>query len=269
MKYQLGGFLFVGLVAVGIYIASLRWAWLQAVVGGSPAVFLNRLGIFFAFVAGFLTTPDLVGIDRLDALEKRTERTMGEAKQRLAAIGKEVIGKNREVVVQDFLFSLFVTLAIVGCVGAIVFLTFRRVWIWIAAVVGLAYLTLIIVALDRRLWIPVDPTPTGSQAIDEMREMFRRAGVQYVQPITRREKIKLRTWRIITVDPLETLVVLILLAIPGLVMFFTIFPLHEAARFISSKLEGEKRFQSIFMWWGLVFYVLGNFVQLTATYLAR
>jgi len=209
---------------------------------------LNRLGIILNFLAGFMLAPELIGIERLKKIELFLERVLLHVK---STLDTQLRRGNEKAGLIHILrpASVIITLVLIiwSLQARYYFITFIAVLLiyFFLVSVGFALIQL-------------------NEFILEVVKVFATFGFYSPRPI------RLSRWNVIRRYHFLLLTWYPLLAIVPAIANLTIEPILLAINMIVSKsvrrLEGEERLRSMIVASGIVFFIVGNFLQLLATF---
>jgi hypothetical protein len=254
---------------------------------------INRLGIILNFFAGFMLAPELVGIDRLNNLERRFERLIKRFlifNRRIWRSLKKLINPNNDSMSNIVMLRVFIAVATyslflivtnldksivkllilpVLAFGFIVVVAFFIILLVSIALGGilLLFLAEMIVELDSQV-----SRSRGYGAIVEDVKSIRIKSIRSFQgrlfdsikPRNIAESVKsifedlFKGW----IKELGRITLSILLVLPIVLLLLITIPLRK----VLLKLKGDSRLISILNSWGLSFFIIGNIFQFLATF---
>jgi len=210
----------------------------------STLVWLNRIGIILNFFAGFLIAPELIGIQNIKNAEQVIERTLGNYSKSLLEIRDWISTLTKELVFLG-IFSL----------GACAFIAYTIYDIYFKSHQNFQY---------DRLGMAI--ATCVFMGLISIGEFIKKYSYQFT----------LRYWFLILVSFVLGLFVPFIAVIfyPLLLLFSAIvLSSHgiitvtlKLIKFMTDKLEGDKKLQNGLLSLGIVFLILGNVLQLIATF---
>ncbi len=203
---------------------------------------LNRLGILLNFAAGLMLAPELLGEERLHKSEAHLEKALLKLQEFL----KQILVHVRTmwlVMIASIVNILIWFLVMRYYAPFIVNFTKGTFFEWKSSVTAWRYfftaLALICIGIcGQFLWTDWPPT-----------------------------FIKYKRLRFINFY-LELAVIMLSVVFVPVVSLIT-YPLLRLSEYTASRLAGEDRLRSLLVWWGVAFFIVGNALQLYATFEPR
>lgn len=215
---------------------------------------LNRLGIVLNFFAGFMLAPELIGIERLRSFENATEANLARLRKKLMLDSDYGRKRRFQFLVARLIALLYVYFLNERFIGPIVL------------ILGISTLTLVPLAFLLQDTFPVMAfllpymyillvlisLPLEYSEKESLIELFRSVGVAKIAVI-----------------PIKYCVLFLYYGLQLLISvlsFASYAVILGVVGFFLSTLEGDDKLRSIVVVGGVLFFVLGNALQLIATF---
>jgi len=216
---------------------------------------LNRIGILLNFLAGFMIAPELIGIKRLSDAELSIEKSLLSVKEKsdeiydaLACIPKNIVEVLKDIARPNSDSRL------AGITGILLVLGIAICSIWLPYFYVILFCLLLMVCLwvlfyFWNYWFAArgghDPYPPGvaSHAFANLLSLL---------------------WLLAEL-PLLSIALILAVAVSLPLRVGLVF-LRSVIRYMIRRLEGKQRLRHLVVWWGIVFFILANLIQLVATF---
>ncbi|MBI3244058.1 MAG: hypothetical protein HYZ49_17380 [Chloroflexi bacterium] len=231
---------------------------------------LNRIGITLNFLAGFMLAPELIGLERLNRIEIGLETVFRNSQIFLNGIRERI-----ELETPSFANLLLRLLTAIAIILIVIWSIFSRNYYIIVTALVLLYCALVLVNL--LLMNLLMRVPAALKASKESHQNILGKILLFLQVFGSQRISLWRTIRTIHVALLITpfywlplspqvvsFLVLKLLVAPLLVIILLL-PI-KIIGFAISRLEGEEIVRAFVVWWGVTFFIIGNMLQLIATF---
>lgn len=234
-------------------------------------VWLNRIGIVLNLLAGFMVAPELIGIQRIRRVESHLKQRTQAAKKHLKKSIHELKWL-RWIWPPDFpQFHPPLLLLMAAVISSILVWSLIKQNYYITAAVGV-FLYVYSVATGVR-HTKLSDFYAEQERYDSVKEAAMANIITWNDVPSPPARKELRTTEVIrrkhlallTVYPVYVLLVTLIsttLSMPETIMM----AMDRVFSFISDKLEGEDRLRSMLVWWGIVLFIVGNLLQLVATF---
>jgi hypothetical protein len=213
-------------------------------------LWLNRVGIVLNFLAGFLLAPELIGIERIKKAEKYLEILLARLDMGIHSTLDKITYKQKHMedglglalIFWTIIIGMFFILYWFGSIyGAL-----QGAAIYLSAIVFITLtLTLILAWFNRNIF-------TENKVKGVKKFLFI---ITYIFGLFR------IFWIIIFVSSRELLKFTIQIPV-----FKILDIVNSTIRFISNHLEGNERLRSIMVTFGILIFIIGNLLQLLATF---
>ena len=209
------------------------------------AEWLNRVGIILNFLAGFLLAPELIGIDRIKKAEKKMEST-GAKLKKIVHTTLEKLPKRSLVMIlferNPFFPVLMTFISALLIIWIIKFSGFPLGNIVINTIV------LIFSVITISLIVFYFVHTTYMSLVRKDRET---------------QKKLLEAFFLTLFSPFVFIAHAFIY--PSLILAMRFF--ENIIGFVVRKLEGDKKLLAILVFWGVIFFIIGNVLQLLATFM--
>lgn len=244
---------------------------------------LNRLGLVVNFIAGFMIAPELVGIERLKRLEAWLERLLSSAKDRLTRSENRLRNLSMKITERFFASGciLLPLLFLLTCIYSTFWWFGAQTPILAGSVIVGAYLLLMSFGSNEFIRRAPDyqayhgngaPQPLAGQLYEQEQKKYE----EYIRRTSTLRGRVVQVFSILILGPVSAFAVILqgtalllisLLVLPLLYLIKLILSLgFRILSTITRNLEGDDRLRAILVSWGIVFYILGNMLQLIATF---
>lgn len=231
---------------------------------------LNRIGIILNFLAGFMLAPELIGIQRLSQIETKTETYFNNAKNRFNNLQESI---NEEKTDLKYLFLRLIISSAFIIVLVWSFLTHRYYIVILFLVLSYCFFVWIGLMLANL----VMRFPKARKAYRDSQQTFF-VKLSLFWQVFRGQHITLGNtirqyhfWLLVFpfyLLPLSPKVIASLawyLIIIPLLVLILILP-NILIGFALKRLEGDERVREFVVWLGVIFFIVGNALQLIATF---
>jgi hypothetical protein len=220
------------------------------------SVLLNQVGIVLNFLAGFMLAPELLGLERLRRIETYIEKRLTFMSNLADKIGNKFSSFGRGIG-DSFVKAGLAKPSFTNNVFAVHSLAVCIILLVLALFVGVVYITYIIFGkvvasvIMFYLYIKsvINPELSDHDEGWYPKLLLTNAYLRFLLPI----------YMVIAAFALILYPFYIVIALAT----------KQLLSFIIRKLEGEARLRSVLIWWGIIFFILGNALQFIATFDTR
>lgn len=197
---------------------------------------INRIGIVLNFLAGFMLAPELLGVERLRKVENYIDKWALVTKHRIDVVLMGTKRMFRLIGVRSLTASVIHT--ILQLIGMYTSLSSNNPINTILAI-GYCIASFIIFYLFIKVY-----------AYPEKRVNYKNMYHFFSSSITMFFIMPSINFSLILSTPFLCLIAI----------------LNTAIGYILRKLEGQERLRSILVWWGIIFFIIGNALQFISTF---